>query len=621
VIVSDAPPWRVEKARHPEPGESLSGFIGRVAAAEGLPNTLEITSLGGAVHPAHPALSRGGDFEPIAAVLGVTPIILAGMAYPEDADRRGRRLFRGMSIDHRFITHDERRFAPGALGKRSIHLAEWQLSPFPFCQETWEYLRARCPDPDCLATQRWYHAQSIDLCDQCGEPLRHAVHGSVPPEQQESLRNAIGLFDRDAKRRRRSLALLPPVLRRLPPGDLLDLLVALAGVHDPSIRCQRDQRVFRSGIDESQLTTAMAEAWRVACAWPEGFTALAAKRIAARGRCGGDGNRGATMRFLDLGRGARAPSGLSPIVADLVRHISTTASISGCAVYVAASLPMVRPPRLLRLRREGTISTIFALVNGEPEPFLDREEIQALSNALCTSKPLNVAASILGMDEHGAVQLAAMGILGFQEQPGAVAPDGTPMVPLALIESLVSAVADGAADPKDDWVPLATVMHMVGGRLKPWGPFVSALLAGRVRYGLVGGNRPAFRRITLDPACVQNVAGLVYHAPAGALFHDKISKKDVLTVLNLHARHGASALSRWPTKRSGERSVPVDELLAMATSLISVGEIALRLGGRGMHVHRLLTKHGIKPNGPWCPRKEVEAELLGVRVGVPVEDS
>lgn len=615
------PDWTVGCRRMPEPGESLSGFMARTAAAEGLPNTLELTSIAGAVWSRRPELSRGEPaFADLAACLRVDVAELEAMSYPIDPGRPDRRVFGGVSIDRRFIVHDERRFSPTTLSRQGIHLKEWQLRPFPFCRESWEFLASRCPDPDCGSRQRWYHASGVDLCDKCGEPLVLAKHGKIPPEQREALEAALDLVHPDADRRRRSIGRLPAMLNGLDPGDLLDLLVAVAGVHDPEIRCASDHLVFRMGTEPAALAGAIADAWRTLTTWPEGFMTLAADRIAIRNGRFGDGNRGATMRLLDVVMEQSAPPILVKVVTDLRQAITETVSMRGMGSKAAGRLPFLTSTALVALRRQGVLRTVFALDGNEPQPYLDRHEVEALSEALRSSVPLNHAAAALGIADHGVEQLETRGLVTFERSAGTMTRDGSHRVTSSSLGALTARLVASAAPGAAGWMKLPIVVRMIGGRSKPWGPIVEGLLGGRLRYAIAPGPQPLLRRIVIDPADARRLAEMVYMPPGDAVFLPMMSKNDALEVLNLHARHAGAALKHWPSAKTSDRTVPVAEVLELSRRLVSLGELVARTGRPVKSVVAMLTDNGVPVDAPWSPRDEAEAALFGARHGYSASD-
>lgn len=599
--------WIAEHAHRPRPGESLNGFVARAAAQEHLPTVFELTGMAGIVWSQRPELSRGDcDLNDLARFLKVEPSALSDLVYPVDPARPGRRLYFGISVDRRHLLHDERRFSPSSLAEEDTHLAVWQLRPFPFCERSGELLVARCPDAECETRQRWYHAVGIGLCDACGEPLHRAPASLVPEVDLRDLRRALGLVHPDARRRAESLALLPPALHGMGAGDVLDLLVAVAGVQSPELRCRSDRRILRPNADPIAVCAAMAEAWRIACRWPEGFDELAAKRIAGRPGRFGDGNGGATMRFLDLPSSPGTPQPLAATVSELRLRLSRS---DGDAVgsNEASRLPHLTASGLVELRRSGRLSTIFALVDGEPQPLLVRGEVEALSRTLRSSLPIRLAASRLAVTEDGIEDMAAAGLIALAGA-SAMRRGREAKVDGASIDDLIARLEAAAGSGRCEYVPLTTVLRMIGGRLKPWAAIVRVFLSGRVRYAMGAGAGAIVKRISVEPQAIPRLVALESEV-GEADPPRRLSRGDALVVLNLHPRHGASTLASWADDGPG-RVVPVDDLLTLARERISLGEISAVLGLHAAQVDRLLMRLDIDRDGPFACRSEVTMSLL-----------
>lgn len=619
-------------SRRPENGESLNGFIARVAAAEFLPNTLEITALGGAMWSHRPELSRErGEMAGVASFLRTDPDLLAGMVYQLDPERPGRRMFYGSSIDKRFLVHNERRFSPASISENETHLAVWDLQPFPFCERSGQLLTARCPDPNCGRIQRWYHSNGIGLCDICGEPLANATSATVPSEDLPDLRTALGLVHPDADRRSASADELPDRLRHIPGGNLLDLLVAVAGVHSPDLRCPSMKRALRSNADPLAICAAVAAAWRILREWPTAFQRLASERIATRPGRFGDGNKGATKDMLDLDDSPATPPVLVKIVADLRNFITEHGKRYGIGTNPASrSMPFMTRD-LAAARRRGDLSTIFALVKGEPQPLLDLSELTKLTRSLAFSSTMTDAALRLGISVDGVCQLVALGRLDESSARTLRRKGDEPRVTNASVDDVLSKLEEGSEtascfDVDEAGIPLSTIMRSIGGGHKPWGAIVTSLLDGRFRYRIKPGKNPIVRRIVVEPAMMRWSRSIDRSPPDGTATFSAMSRSDAMSVLNLHERH-ANVLDRWRPSATCRTRIPTEPLLEMAAELISLGEMTARMGCSAIEADRLLQEHHIEREGPWCKRREVEIAFFaapiegnGMRVGADDRD-
>lgn len=247
------------KPRPPLPGESLDGYIAYRAELMGLPNVGEIAS---AIGMDAPTFNRFSRFEDGPALLedffGVESGVFARCGHGSVGLARA---FFDAEVDRLHFAKRRRSFCPAALALSPHHRAVWELAPFPFSDETWDYAGHRCLDPLCTTRQGWFRTLGVANCDVCGESLARSDLPTVPLDEQERLRLALGLVHPDPTRRAEASAELPDRLGRLAPGVQLDLLVALAGFVDPSIRSPLHRRALRPEAPPAQVCSAVAQAW------------------------------------------------------------------------------------------------------------------------------------------------------------------------------------------------------------------------------------------------------------------------------------------------------------------------------------------------------------------------
>lgn len=571
-------------------GESLDGFIARHAAAEGYPNTLELTSLAGArwAHRPVVALAEPEDLVALADCMGVAHdgLVLRSSPYVSEARRR----FFEVELDHRSFVARRRLFSPASLADSPHHRALWTLRPFPFCEESWELLQHRCPDPACSTVQRWHHAMGVDRCDQCVEPLIGSAAPHVPDALRPQLRLLIGLVHPERARRDESRERLPEPLSSMSAGDLLDLACALAGVHDPSIRQSSNRRLLADCAAPAVVNEAMAAAWLLLEGWPTAFEDMAGERIATRAGRHGDGNRGATEAFLALADGRSSTAEVRALIGDL--RSGLTRRGRGRDIKSAARHVGLKVTELARLRRAGLVRTIFSIDDDRPLPLLCARDLDGLAKVLRTSSSFTKAAVRLGIAYRGVEELALSGRLEAMDHPALAFLAREGRVSSASIEALCTAVAQ-RSDALPEAVPLRRAMIAVPGT-KPWAAVLDAVARGRLR-------------IRYDPGTTTLVDGILLHqddlerlrrlgtAPRadGAAFTDMMSKRDALETLGLHHRHGASVLKAWPSAHGLERTIPVHVVERLAREAISPSEAAARFRIKSLTMVNHLRRHSV----------------------------
>lgn len=578
-------------SRAPLPGESGNGYVARAAAASFAEHMFDLTAAAGAADVEHaaPLLLDPPGVRRLATSLGIDPADFAVRAL-RSADAPGRIAFFGADLDRRHFVSAVRRFAPASIAVSAHHRALWLLSAFPYCDETWTLLTAACPDPHCGAIQRWRWTRGIDICDRCGSSLGRADTPEIPRRLRDRLAGASGIVHPDAATRKRAAARLPDALAGTTPAAILDLLCAVAGVVDPAIRYSAARQLIDPRAEPGRIIEAVAGAFRVLEEWPEGFVRLASERLSRRPGKHGDGNRGATVAFLDL------PSrcSLDPEVAQVivgVRRLLSAGREAGYLPQEAAAKCGTRLSTILAARREGRIPTVFHLDGNRVVPLLDRRRVDELGAAF--RSPYHAAATSLGVTYRTIEELVELGMLDRAPPEPKARP--VPAVTGRSLNALVDRIRAAGAGRVRGGVPLEAAMRAVGGGLKPWTGALCAMLDGTIPFSLEGRGRGLVRRAVVDRSAwipLRDVPQVPEPFPGA--FSDAMSKADAADALNLRPSGYVAVLSRWPSSHGWARTVPVSEVAAMTRSLISPAEIAARLDVASKQVGRLMRRAGVR---------------------------
>ena len=576
--------------RAPLPGESGNGYVARAAAAAFAEHMFDLTSEAGAADVGHaaPLLLDPTGIRRLATNLGIDADNFAVRAL-RSAASPGRIAFFGAAVDRRHLVSRVRRFAPEALAISAHHRALWLLSAFPFCGETWTLLTDECPDPDCGAVQRWRWTRGIDICDRCGAPLGRAVTAEVPLHLRDRLAAAVGIVHPDAATRTKALARVPDSLAATTPAGILDLLCAVAGVVDPAVRYPAARQLIDPKAEPGRIIEAVATAFSVLETWPNGFVNLASERLSRRAGKHGDGNRGATIAFLDL------PSRctLNPEVADAilgVRELLAAGREAGYSPEEAAAKCATRPSTILAARREGRIPTVFHLDGNRAVALLDRRHVDELGGAFRV--PYHAAAASLGVTYRTIEELVFVGLL----DPAPLEPKARAVLAVTggSLNALVDRIREAGVGRVEDGVPLETAMRAVGGRLKPWAGTLRAMLDAALPFRLGVQGRGLVRRAVVERSAwivLRDVADVPEPSPRA--FSEAMSKADAADALNLRPSAYATVLSQWPSSHGWARTVPVDEVTALTRRVISPAEIAARLDVASRQVGTLMRRAGV----------------------------
>lgn len=559
----------------PIPGESFNGLLHRWAAANFIDRMMDVTSAAGVEYSniQDAALNAKRDLAQIAAITGIALRDLQSRALPIGDDCLTRH-FCGVPVRKSDIEIWNRCFAPGSLRLSPHHRALWMIRTLPFCIESWQYLQSTCHRPQCGADQRWTTTLGIERCDRCLADLRAAPVEYVSEYDREALLEVAQLFD--PVNNSRIVDSLAPSLAGITPGAAYELVIRLMKVVNP------DLPVARTAIQTAhprELSDAMAKAWRVLKAWPDGFMDIASARIAGRFDRG-DGNSGETMRFLSLWRNRSQLS--DPVARGVVKQLSDSIDVSRAEnasmllpLATAAGMVGVKQCQLSELRRRGVVETKFAIRRDRPMAAFDASEFEALQRAQIDRASLGTAQSLLGIAAHGVEEMIALGQLEFLSHPYFEARYASKSVSRSSLSILVGLLQSRSQFMSGVKAPLNIAMKIIGGRLKPWGAVFELLLRGDLPFELSHGRKGLVERIHIRRCDAGLLRSLGISAPASLAAPEFLSKQDVAETLNLGPVQATELLSEYVTLR-GTRTVivPTAVVKEYAQTYISAAELS-----------------------------------------------
>ncbi|QDP19068.1 TniQ family protein [Sphingomonas xanthus] len=587
----------------PIPGESFNGLLHRWAAANFIDSMLEITRQAGVEYPhvQDVALNERRDLSKIAEITGVPLPELQVRTLPADEDGLTRKLF-GVSVRKTDLEVRDRRFAPASLRLSAHHRALWMVRTISFCPETWQYLRSTCHRDQCGVTQQWSSTFGIERCGRCLADLRDSPSDLVPEEEREALHALVDLLSPDPARKRSILATLPASLGEITPDAAYELLIRLMKVVDPSLPAARTNMHLAG---PHQLSSAMAQAWRILQSWPEGFVGLAAERIRAR-VTRDDGNQGESMRFLSLWRNRSQLS--DPIARRIVKEISDFIDISDpvnaarfLTLNAAAAAVGLKQSRLSNLRRAGVLRTRFAIRRDRPMAAFCADEIASLNVGFEDRMSIETARAQLGITCHGVEQLVALGLLDEVAHPYFRARYIWVPLSFASLKAFCGRVETEGRPISGPKVPLDMAAKVIGGRLKPWGAMLKMLLDGELDYEFLGGLKTLAKAIHIRTSDVPRLRSIQFDTTSirPFKFQALMSKRDAADTLNLGPNQATRLLSDHITPR-GSRSVvvPIEAVEKLAAKYVSAAELAWLLGLSKTEAYFLAKRCGVPHSRP-----------------------
>ena len=581
----------------PKPGQSLGGLVIEGAGALGERTIRGLladagTSLLGLVHHRATAdqlaaVADGMDLEPEALVSRCHGLLPGG---------DHRRSYFGVSMDCRMLQKRTRRFAPASLRDEPWHRAAWQLRPLPFCERSWTLVTDTCHS--CGVRQRWSRAWGTELCDVCATPLCEGSTPAVPLSLQPSLRYAGGLLHHEAARRSESIDALPERLRPLGASGCFDVLCAVAGVVDPSIRASDHPQLPSDSSDPSRTTVAIARAWELLTGWPDAVLGHCDAELARRTGRHGDGNAGASATLLTLdGR-----NGISQPLSVAVGQLRATL-VERQPGHVDAReftrISGIAPRNVARLRRGGCIRSIVGLTEtGGVVPLLPVSAALRSRSSARGSLTAEQAAMRIGCTYRGVEELIQMGVLSRSEPSVRDCMSARLRIEASSLDGMFESLSGLCTSPLDGSfeLPLNRALWALGGRLKPWSAILRALSDGRLQFALLPGTKPLSERIRLRSEDARQLNDFVSaFADADPRFDPLMSKTDAFAVLNTEARFAPELSARLRTSKGWERTVPSADVIALASRLISLREVAVLSGTTTSAAAKNLVRHGRVP--------------------------
>lgn len=242
----------------PEPDESLSGFVLRLASGYDRPSDLFAIPNGTMPTFSGPYISKS-IAEAAAGLAGLKPDCLVGKAYTGCSERAGRVTFYGVELPTSQISPSRPKLCPDCLLSRPILQAAWDLTLWVICPYHGCYLINTCWF--CGSPIEWERSE-VTICHHCGSSLT-GINGE--PAEEAAVELSLQMA-----------ALVPVLPRELPRSkfaerlrdlnfrNLVDLIKFLGSP-------PRAKRLSRRKVTPTQARSVFKNAAEVLDTWPEGY--------------------------------------------------------------------------------------------------------------------------------------------------------------------------------------------------------------------------------------------------------------------------------------------------------------------------------------------------------------
>ncbi len=547
-------------------------------------------------------LSDTSKVDKLAHTLGTTCDAIAQcMLHP--APTPGFVILTGITVREQGLITGVRRFSSATLRDGEVHLNSWMFHALPYCAKSWEYLKDSCSR--CGQIQKWRHAFCLHRCDACSSDLRMQPATEVEPELRRPLSALASLISPEASARANVIQSLPDEVRDLDAGEVLEVVIALARILDPSIPAQ-----FGANLSlelQKRQVHAMAQAWEMLEALPNSVIDLL---ISWKSEDCKIKNRFIHVSpILSCDVHEEYLPGTRRVLGSVLEGLTTQDKDipeRNIAVREAGKLLQSREELFVQARLEKILTSRVGIKKGRVLIHLDRDEIETLATHVKDRTSLYKIASRLGLPTYAVRQLLDAGLITVCTHPWFAYRYGEMVVTNTAVNDFEQKLRLNAVSGLDisTAVRLDRAMTAFGGGPKPWDKVFRLILDGRLPVEI--GERVTTRDILIR----QSDAIVLRNIPKAEPV-ESYSQEDALEVLNLPPKAGKHLLSvgeSWGSGQVGKVwSVPGKMLNDLADRHISYGEIMARTGLAPKAIENALLAGGLKaPGGLGWSRAEVE---------------
>ena len=441
----------------------------------------------------------------------------------------------------------------------------------------------RCPRPTCQPLF-WTSATVLEACGHCGARLSEAKRRIVPKALRPTLRWLLDLFG-DDHQVATAMAALPPGLEIPTATDAYDLVLAIAR----PLRVMVDPTLHgRVNLEASDL----ARACRFLLDFPRSHWDLQqhGPAIVSAFR----------HRLETLMRFPHRPAVRSDLIRIMQYGRPDRGRTDPCiehewlSVTEAAAIMRVERSLVRSLINEGLLPEDSALGGQHRiQSSLQRRHVERLRVELAAQMPLREFTSRTGLKRTETEQLLGLGMLAESTSAASrlvrsgihVTRDSAEV----FIQQVTARVSED--DPPKGAVPLREVMRGVGGREKPWGRMLKAVLEGALPGGITGDREGRITDLKVHPITARHLlmggpaAGQPYAFEFGDLaewVRPEITPTEVEDYLNCTAQDVCWLVSRKLLTRlpSEDRPVRYDktQVEQLGRRLMTTREVSARLG-------------------------------------------
>lgn len=586
----------------PRDDESLIGLVARATRE----NVLESTSLilaSAGMRLLHPGtLSRDGlpYAASLATVLGCRQAEIEERCYPNDPEAGPQVVrFGEAALIKSDLKHERRRISPASLKVVPYHRAQWLCSLLPFCPESLELLSDRCPH--CAEPLGWRVSWGIEVCEHCRTTIKDSVGQQLPSELEQDYRLFARLISPVPAVRREALAGLAPEISALAPSVLLYLMLQLGRICGEGEMTLPRQAWGRA--DPVILARTVSRGAELIGKWPRRLQAWVDDRAAQAGRSDATILRPFIKSLREMGLPQTAPAAQIPVVQaalpNIFVHLNRVfADVDGGRLLgnETCKALVINADKLRRLREEGLIRFDMHLESKDRTRVqYDARQVEEIARARKESAPCTRLEQQLSLPHYAIEQLACLGLVTAELHPAIRCIDRELRLAKASIAVFTSALKTdrGKGRPPREAVRLGTAVRLIGGRCKPWGPLLAAMIGGEIPYWFVDRPGKFLNKVLVRLTDIGPFADTPFNEAVwpNFPFDTTVTQIDAAELLNIDALQIRAAIDDGTlefTPAGVALRTSKATVLSLGLEVVSTSEAALRLGIDARHVAHAL---------------------------------
>lgn len=437
--------------------------------------------------------------------------------------------------------------------------------------------------PRCGAALGWQETHGIERCNraECAFDLREHSEPSLRAETFEKVGPIGRLLEPDPTIHSPTQTRLHDDFASMDRGVVFELAWRL-GRLARGIKMGKGKH--RTSLPGDQIVEALSAGAAMLAAWPESIDRLLRSRI--------NEDPTAAMVIVDaLRRLAASRTGL-PEHAELLRrrapHVIDTRQrvirgFSDDLVDGAGALQFLRigSNDFVKLLRDELIVPVHSSGQQNIHATFSRTALTHLRDAIADRLAIGPISEAFGISRHGVEQLACLGLVDHLDNPALPLLYGglhvTAGSPARLIKELEGAATCFSDD--EQVMPLRRALAAIGGREKPWGSVIAALLEGAIPFAIASEGRRFVDRIYVRRKDVAVIANRKFDCPAEFARSTATSmpRRDAQEVLNLTPVLMSRALKvELQGMNARNKELSTERVLNLARARISGGEVLAR---------------------------------------------